>query len=172
MEKKRNSETEFKVEDQKDLLEEYYGLKKGTFEFTDKDAKDFASRIELDIDLEQHKSLLVKKTASMITDISGKSVLDVGTGEGRWARYMASKRSANVIGIDKCSKMINIARERAKSDSPIDFYQGDIDTLDKNDFDFANAFFVLNYIQDLDKFFYQITRHLSDEVDYCSQLKL
>lgn len=149
---------EIQTESSKRNNESYDIIK--TFDvFDELQAESFAKRIDSDINLEEHNNILVKKTALMIPDLTGKCSLDIGTGEGRWARFMASKGASKVIGIDTSQPMINIAKGRA-SDEPVLFLNNDINTLDANGFDFANAFFITNYIKDLDEFYRNLYRVL------------
>jgi len=45
-------------------------------------------------------------------DLSGKRVLDVACGTGRWAKY-ARDHGANVLGIDRCAEMLQRCPVRA-----------------------------------------------------------
>jgi len=138
---------------------ESYGLR-GTFDIFDRlQAESFAKRIDVDTNLEKHRNILVKKTALMMPDLSGKYSLDIGTGEGRWARFMSTKGSSKVVGIDTSQPMLDIARTRT-SDESIHFLNNDISALNDSSFDFANAFFITNYIKNLDKFYRNLYRVL------------
>lgn len=131
--------------------------------FSDEEAVSFANRIEVEAILDQHRDPIVKRTALMMPNLVGKFVLDIGTGEGRWARFMESKGADSVVGLDTSSKMIEIAQRRAQPESLIDYYCEEIDGLEKKDFSFANAFFVTNYIKDLGNFFSEVSMHLSTD---------
>lgn len=48
---------------------------------------------------------------TLLGDLSGKSVLDIGCGTGRYAEEFA-KRNVNVFGIDLSPEMINVANKR------------------------------------------------------------
>lgn len=52
-----------------------------------------------------------------LPDLNGKSVLDVGCGTGRLARFLA-RRGATVTGIDFSEKAIALARQTATSPNP------------------------------------------------------
>src|SRR3954464_8652778 len=47
-------------------------------------------------------------------DVSGRRVLDLGCGEGAYARELA-RRGARVTGVDGSSKLIEVARQRAST---------------------------------------------------------
>jgi SAM-dependent methyltransferase len=62
---------------------------------------------------------------------SNWSVLDVGTGKGRFAIWLA-KKGCKVIGLDISEEMLKIAKENAKKEGvseKIDFILGDAETL-------------------------------------------
>lgn len=54
----------------------------------------------------------------------GARVLEVGCGDGRFARLLAA-RGAAVLGIDASPEMIRLARERTPAGAPIEFVCGD-----------------------------------------------
>jgi len=66
-------------------------------------------------------------------DVSGKKILDVGTGTGRAALALAA-RGAHVVGIDASAEMLSVARRRA-SDArvAVDFIEGDAHALQFGD---------------------------------------
>lgn len=67
--------------------------------------------------------------ATFLGDVSGRRVLDVGTGTGR-AAIALSKRGALVTGIDASNEMLNVARRRASDTGlSIDFAEGDAHAL-------------------------------------------
>ncbi len=46
--------------------------------------------------------------------IRSKSILDVGTGTGKYARLLASRDAFEVVGIDRCEQMLGLARDTAE----------------------------------------------------------
>jgi ubiquinone/menaquinone biosynthesis C-methylase UbiE len=54
------------------------------------------------------------------------TALDVATGTGRWAVYLA-KRGVRVTAIDQSREMLSVAREKANAASlPISFHHGNL----------------------------------------------
>lgn len=75
----------------------------------------------------------------MAGEVSGRPVLDVGTGTGRAALLLA-KAGADVTGVDASEQMLAIARERARSDGrAINFVQRDAHALPFGDRSFDVA---------------------------------
>jgi ubiquinone/menaquinone biosynthesis C-methylase UbiE len=63
-------------------------------------------------------------------DLTGRSVLDVGTGTGR-AAFLCASKGARVTAVDASSEMLAMARQRAAERSaPITFALGDAHALD------------------------------------------
>jgi ubiquinone/menaquinone biosynthesis C-methylase UbiE len=58
---------------------------------------------------------LVPRMLQMLGDVSGRRVLDLGCGEGRYSRELA-RRGARVTGIDGSARLIEVARERARAE--------------------------------------------------------
>ncbi len=57
-------------------------------------------------------ALLMPLTLGILGDVRGRSVLDIGCGEGGYARELA-RRGATVVGIDGSERLIEVARQRA-----------------------------------------------------------
>lgn len=88
--------------------------------------------------------------AAMLGDVSGKRILDVGTGTGRAAVALA-KRGARVTGVDASGEMLGVARRRAAEDGlAIDFQEGDAHALAFADrsFDAVVCFRLLMHVPD------------------------
>jgi ubiquinone/menaquinone biosynthesis C-methylase UbiE len=58
---------------------------------------------------------LMPVTFRFLGDVCGKRILDVGCGEGGYARELA-RRGATVMGVDGSPRVIEIARERTRSE--------------------------------------------------------
>ena len=77
--------------------------------------------------------------AQFLGDVSGKRILDLGTGTGRAAMALA-KRGALVTGIDASSEMLGVARTRSRDAGlAIDFAEGDAHALAFADASFESA---------------------------------
>jgi ubiquinone/menaquinone biosynthesis C-methylase UbiE len=58
---------------------------------------------------------LMPRMLAMLGNVEGKRVLDLGCGEGGYAREMA-RRGAHVIGVDGSERLVKLAVERARSE--------------------------------------------------------
>jgi len=57
---------------------------------------------------------LMPRMLAMLGDVAGKCVLDLGCGEGGYAREL-TRRGASVTGVDGSERMIEVARQRARA---------------------------------------------------------
>ncbi len=80
---------------------------------------------------------LTKSFCDRLTFSNNTRVLDIGSGLGGAAFYMAEKYGASVVGLDLSEVMIEIANERAKGISNVEFHLADVLTMDfeENSFD-------------------------------------
>ena len=97
-------------------------------------------------------------TLSLLKDVRGKKVLDIGCGPGIYAKIL-KKRGADVYGIDISEKEIEIARRHVKG---VDFKVGSVYNLPykPHSFDFVVAALVVEHFRDLAKAFRAIRRML------------
>jgi SAM-dependent methyltransferase len=58
-----------------------------------------------------HNDFLMPVTLQLLGDVSGKRILDLGCGEGSYARAIA-QLGASVVGVDSSERLIEIARQR------------------------------------------------------------
>jgi ubiquinone/menaquinone biosynthesis C-methylase UbiE len=58
---------------------------------------------------------LMPRMLKMLGDVSGRRILDLGCGEGGYAREL-KRRGANIIGADGSETLVRIARERAAAE--------------------------------------------------------
>ena len=83
-------------------------------------------------------------------NLAGKSVLDIGCGEGYCSRYLKVNNLAHKIhGIDISSEMVKVALDTEESDPlGITYSVGDISNLSlpKNSYDLILGVFVYNYV--------------------------
>jgi 2-polyprenyl-3-methyl-5-hydroxy-6-metoxy-1,4-benzoquinol methylase len=105
------------------------------------------------IDLSQNA--LVSEMLELLGDVSGRDALDACCGEGFFSRILAS-RGARVTAVDLSSRLIEMARERQRSDaqartSPIDYRVGDLSRpwpdLEAH-FDLIASYLALNDVRD------------------------
>ncbi len=86
---------------------------------------------------------------SMLPDLSGKSVLDIGCGMGQHAKQYSDLGAKKVLGIDISEKMLNYAKENNSADNitykiiPME----DIEKIDEK-FDLITSSLVFDYIED------------------------
>jgi ubiquinone/menaquinone biosynthesis C-methylase UbiE len=102
--------------------------------------------------------LEVPATMSLLKNIKGKKVLDLGCGTGRHS-VVLKKRDAKIWGLDLSPKMIEIAKSKVKN---VDFRVGTVYKLPfkSNFFDIVLAGLCISYFKDLDKAFKEINRVL------------
>src|SRR5437899_1022515 len=58
---------------------------------------------------------LMPRMLAMLGDVRGKALLDLGCGEGGYAREL-TRRGARVIGVDGSERVIKVARQRAHAE--------------------------------------------------------
>ncbi|MFT3775406.1 MAG: class I SAM-dependent methyltransferase [Minicystis sp.] len=98
-------------------------------------------------------------------DVQGKSVLELATGTGHYARRMKQLGASRVVGVDLSPEMIGQARA-AEERAPLDitYHVGDVSTLDLGEtFDVVLAVYLLHYAPNaerLDAMARTIARHL------------
>lgn len=97
-------------------------------------------------------------TLSLLKNIKGKKILDLGCGTGIYTKIL-KKRGAVVSGIDLSPKMIDIAKHHIKG---VDFRVGSAYRLpyESGTFDMVLASLVIHYFSNLDKAFREIRRVL------------
>lgn len=98
----------------------------------------------------------------LVGDVSGKSVLEVGCGDGDLAIALA-KQGAHVAAIDASEEMIEAARERAFAhEADIQFAVATAQDLpfDKKQFDIVVAVTILCFVKDASPVFHEIARVL------------
>lgn len=96
-------------------------------------------------------------TLSLLGNVKGKKVLDFGCGTGIYAKYLTKKR-AKVSGFDISEEMLSIAR---KTNPQLDLRHGSGYKIPFDDkFDIVYAALVLDYFDDWDKAFREVSRVL------------
>jgi ubiquinone/menaquinone biosynthesis C-methylase UbiE len=100
--------------------------------------------------------------------ITGKSVLDIGCGSGRYAVEFAKRGAARVVGVDYAPGMLSLAREYAQASgvgARCEFIQGDFTTQVINQrFDVVIAIGVFDYQDAPVEFMRKMVQHCSGRV--------
>jgi 2-polyprenyl-3-methyl-5-hydroxy-6-metoxy-1,4-benzoquinol methylase len=91
---------------------------------------------------------------SLLPDLEGKRVLDLGCGFGALCRHLAEAGARQVIGIDLSEKMLAAAAERT-SDPRIEYRRGAVEDLDlaSGAFDLVVSSLVLHYVERVERVF-------------------
>lgn len=88
---------------------------------------------------------------SLLGDIKGKRLLDVGCGSGPYVAEALRKGAAHVTGLDPAPRMLELTRERVERMgklAQVDLIEGYFpDTLPKETFDHAIVMGVLDYVE-------------------------
>ncbi|HYD08112.1 MAG TPA: class I SAM-dependent methyltransferase [Reyranella sp.] len=98
---------------------------------------------------------------SMLPDLVGRRVVDLGCGFGWFCRFAREAGAAAVLGLDVSANMLARARETT-SDSAITYRQADLETLELPDasFDLAYSSLTLHYLENLAGLFATLHRAL------------
>ena len=88
---------------------------------------------------------------SMLPDINGKSVIDLGCGSGRYTFLLEEAGPRKLTGVDISDEMLRIAREKADSrSSKARFIKGDLhDFVPEDQYDVVFSSTLSHYIVDL-----------------------
>lgn len=92
----------------------------------------------------------VEKLAAikMPKDLTGKRVLDLGCNEGFFSLEAKRRGAAEVIGIERNSKHLGPARERAAAEGlDIDFREGNMLDLPDSEFDLVLSLSAIYYLE-------------------------
>jgi SAM-dependent methyltransferase len=87
---------------------------------------------------------------TMLPDLNGRRVLDLGCGFGWFCRWAFEQAAASVVGIDVSEKMLTQAK--ATSDSAIKYIRADMETLhlEPGTFDLIYSSLALHYLKNID----------------------
>ncbi|MEA4912767.1 MAG: class I SAM-dependent methyltransferase [Oscillospiraceae bacterium] len=99
----------------------------------------------------------------MLPELSGKSVIDLGCGTGRFTFLLEEKNPASITGVDLSGEMLRIARANAqRTRSAARFRKADVSEHFTDEvFDFVFSSTLTHYIADLDAFFRGVDRMLA-----------
>jgi cytosine/adenosine deaminase-related metal-dependent hydrolase/ubiquinone/menaquinone biosynthesis C-methylase UbiE len=105
-------------------------------------------------DAQSNPLLMLEERHAMplFLSLSGRDVLDVGCGTGRWLRKLETLGPASLTGIDYSAAMLERARKKVRAATQL--YQGDCSILPGKDNSrtFVLASFVISYLVDLHAF--------------------
>jgi 2-polyprenyl-3-methyl-5-hydroxy-6-metoxy-1,4-benzoquinol methylase len=101
-----------------------------------------------------------------LTDLAGRSILDIGSGTGIWLKYWHQHGASHVVGLDFTQTSVNKLRTQFPNDLIV---QADVSVAplplpDTMHFDIISAFDVLLHIVDPDNF----RRALANLASYCT----
>ena len=98
---------------------------------------------------------------SMLPDLGGKRVVDLGCGFGWFCRFAREAGAADVLGLDVSANMLARARETTPDDA-VTYRQADLETLDlpTGAFDLAYSSLTLHYLKNLGALFATLHRAL------------
>jgi SAM-dependent methyltransferase len=91
---------------------------------------------------------------SLLPPVAGKRVLDAGCGPGVYAEWLAD-RGADVLGIDVCPRMVELARQRlgGKASIALADLGRSLDFLEPSSFDLIVSALTLDYVRNWDSAF-------------------
>lgn len=105
-----------------------------------------------------------QKLPKMIGNVKNKSVLDLGSGTGRWSIELA-KKGADIIAVDESKEMLKILENKRKLNNldNIKIIHKKISKINpKKNFDIILMSFVDDYIKNLGKIFSIASTHLKN----------
>ena len=101
---------------------------------------------------------------SLLDDLSGKTILDIGSGFGDFCRYARTQGAHLIIGIDPSENMIQSARNETNNPciqyvcSPIETYQSE-----NNTFDIIVSSYAFHYVKDIKRVIEKISHWLKPQ---------
>jgi len=101
---------------------------------------------------------------SMLPDLAGRRVVDLGCGFGWFCRFARAAGAAEVLGLDVSANMLAQARETT-SDPAITYRQADLETLalPEASFELAYSSLTLHYLENLGALFATVHRALTPD---------
>jgi SAM-dependent methyltransferase len=98
-----------------------------------------------------HEAAIVPWLPDLLPDLTGKSVVDLGCGDGWFCRYAADAGAEAVVGVDSSARMLQLARERT-SDVRISYLHAFAEDVEfpAASADVVVSVLALHYVADLD----------------------
>lgn len=86
---------------------------------------------------------------AFLPELDGRDVLDLGCGDGGFARWCLDQGAGRVVGVDLSARMLALARERT-ADARIGYVRSGVEQVRfaPSSFDIVVASFVLHYVAD------------------------
>ena len=100
---------------------------------------------------------------SMLPDVSGRRVVDLGCGFGWFSRWAAAESATSVLGIDVSDSMLERARTDT-ADASVQYRRCDLDRLDlePGSTDVVFSSLALHYVHDLERLVASVAGALTD----------
>jgi ubiquinone/menaquinone biosynthesis C-methylase UbiE len=95
---------------------------------------------------------------SILPDVVGSDVLDLGCGTGRWLARLLARGARTVVGLDLSAAMLGVARGKAGISDHLVRGDGVQLPFRASVFDFALSSFALNHIKDLEAIAQELVR--------------
>ena len=99
---------------------------------------------------------------TLLPDLSGKSLLDLGCGYGEHCKMFINMGAANVVGVDISEKMLEVAH-RANSDQKITYLNIPIEDIDRleEQFDVVVSSLAIHYVES----FSEVVKKIYDKMN-------
>lgn len=117
-----------------------------------------------DTKLNANELLEIPVMKSLLDNLSNKSIIDLGCGNGCMSRYFIESGAKKVLGLDISNNMLNEAKEINALDN-ITYQNLPLENLDAIDqkFDIAYSSLAFHYIEDFEKLIKDIYNLLNDD---------
>lgn len=106
-----------------------------------------------------------RKLEPLLPDLSGKHILDLACGTGRWLHKLSAQGSARGVGVDLSAAMLQVADKKAAITGRL--ARADCRSLPFQDsvFDLVVCSFALGHVHDLDAMVHELARVTKSEAD-------
>lgn len=95
---------------------------------------------------------------SILPDVVGRNVLDVGCGTGRWLARLLARGARSVVGIDLSAAMLSVARRRTAVRDRLVLADAAQLPFQASAFDLVLSSFAVNHIKDLEVLVQELAR--------------